>query len=499
MKSRLVAVSLAFVLCGCAVGPDYRKPDPDAPGHWQTATDNPEAGLEALNSAVSGAWWKIFADPVLDRLMEQALANNLDIKLALTRIEEARATRKASRAAFFPSVDGSAGVSRTDNPFPGLVQGLRFDLFELGFDVAWELDLFGRLKRREQAASAGLGEAVEQHRAVLVTLAAEVARHYVELRGVQHQLSITHANLEARRHTLDLTRKQFFAGTGTRHDVVRAKAQLEAARAEVPLLESRIVAAQRQLEVLSGLRPGTLRAELVLPTPVPVAQHRAVFATPAAAIRHRPDIRAAERELAAANALHGAAVAELYPKVSLSALLGLKSIDAATFFNAASKSWNTGISLLTPILNFGRIRARIDMAKARERQAYIRYEQKVLEALKETEVALTRYIKEEVRREALAGSVAGLDEAVKISRLRYREGIASFLEVLDAERDFYRAEIELARSQTDVATGLIAVYKALGGGPDGIEGGSPVPDDRPGETSENREIQEIHGSIPNPE
>jgi NodT family efflux transporter outer membrane factor (OMF) lipoprotein len=384
--------------------------------------------------------------------------------MALTRIDQARAERHATRAELFPKVNLATGVARYENPLPGLVPGTRFNFFQLGFDTLWEIDLFGRQQRRLEAASADLDAADEQYRQSLVTLTSDLARSYIEYRNLQNQLLITRANLIAQQHTLELTETLFREGVGTRYEVVRARALTETTTAQLPALEARQTGTLRQMEVLAGRQPGTLDAGLKDLGAVPLAPGKAILASPAMTIRHRPDLRIAERRLAAATALQGTAIAELFPKLSLSAFFGFRNTDLDALFKSAAFSYSTAANLLQPLLNFGRIRAGIDLAEAKQKEAYLAYEKAVLEALRETETALTLYLNEEVRRQILARSVADLREAVRLSQLRYHEGAVSFLDVLDAQRALYAGEIELARSEAEASTNLIAVYKALGGG-----------------------------------
>ncbi|MGX2039844.1 efflux transporter outer membrane subunit [Methylocaldum sp. MU1018] len=463
MTPKLGGLCMLIGLAGCAVGPDYREPEPAVPNRWQAGKDA-SADLKPVDPETLKTWWTSFGDARLNRLMDQALADNLDLKMALARIDQARAERRGTRAELFPTIDATAGAQRQDNPFPGLAPGIRYNLFELGFDALWEIDLFGRQRRRLEAASADLTAAREQYAQALVTLTADLARAYIEYRSIQNQLGITRANLDAQRHTLKLTEKLFNEGVGTRHDLVRARAQTEATESQIPALEAELTAVLRQMEVLVGQRPGALTADLEQGGAVPVAPGRAILASPAATIRHRPDLRSAERQLAAATAMQGAAIAELFPKLSLSAFLGLRNTDLENLFKSATFSYGTAANLMQPLLNFGRIRAGIDLAEARQQEAYFAFEKAVLEALRETETALTRYLKEEVRRRMLARSVADLQESVRLSQLRYNVGVISFLDVLDAQRALYAAEIELARSEAGASTQLIAVYKALGGG-----------------------------------
>jgi NodT family efflux transporter outer membrane factor (OMF) lipoprotein len=450
-------------LAGCTMGPDYQKSVPVVPDRWQ-AEKNASLGLNPVTPEKLKTWWKNFGDSELNRLMDLALVDNLDLKMALTRIDQARADRRSIRAELFPQVDITAGGQRHQNLSPIYARGVRFNLFELGFDALWEVDLFGRLQRRLESASADLEAAKEEHAQALVTLTAELARSYVEYRNQQNQLRITRSNLEAQQHTLKLTERLFNEGVGTRHDVVRARAQAENTEAQIPTLEAGVIATLRQLEVLIGRQPGTLDGELNASAVLPMAMAQQLLISPAETIRWRPDIHVAERRLAAATAMQGAAIAELFPKVSLSAFLGLRNTDIETLFKSAAFSYSTAANMLQPLLNFGRIQAGIDLTEAQQKEAYLSYEKAVLEALRETETTLTRYLKEEVRRQILARAVADQRESVRLSQLRYKEGVITFLDVLDAQRVLYAAEIELARSEAETSTNLIAFYKALGGG-----------------------------------
>lgn len=443
------------------MGPDYQKVEPAAPSHWQAESS---AELSAADTEALKTWWKGFGDAALDRLMEKALAANLDIQMALARIDQARAERRGTRAELFPSVNVTTGAQRQSNPFPGLAPGIKYNMFELGFDALWEIDVFGRQQRRLEAASAELAAAGAAYQQALVTLSAELGRSYIEYRSLQNQLRITRSNLESQQRTLALTEKLFNEGVSARHDVVRARAQTESTASQIPALEAQLITALRQIEVLLGRQPGALAAELDAPAGLPQAPARNLLLSPAETLRRRPDLYVAERRLAAATAMQGAAVAELFPKISLSAFLGLRNTDIESLFKSAAFSYGTAANLLQPLLNFGRIRAGIDLADAKQKEAYLAYQKAVLQALQETETALSRYLKEEIRRQALARSVADWQESVRLSQLRHQEGVISFLDVLDAQRTLYSAEIELARSQAAAAVNLIAVYKSLGGG-----------------------------------
>lgn len=463
MKKSFGWIVILGILHGCAVGPDYSKPVSTVPNHWQ-AEKISAVGLKPVAPENLKNWWKSFGDVHLNHLMDAAMTDNLDLKIALTRIDQARAERRGTRAELFPTVNVKAGAQRQENPLPGIAPGIRYNMFELGFDTLWEIDLFGRLQRRLEAASADLEAVSEEYSQSLLILTAELARSYVDYRSLQNQLKITHSNLIAQQHTLELTETLFREGVGTRHEVVRARALTETTMAQIPTLEAQLVGSMRQIDVLVGRQPGSLSAQLNSPGLVPQAPGREILASPAATIRNRLDIRIAERRLAAATAMQGAAIAELYPKISLSAFLGLRNTDVESLFKSAAFSYGTAANLLQPLLNFGRVRAGIDLANAKQKEAYLNYEKAILEALQETETALTKYLNEDKRRQMLARSAADLRESVRLSQLRFQEGVISFLDVLDAQRTLYVAEIDLARSEAETSTNLIAVFKALGGG-----------------------------------
>jgi len=463
MRRGSLMLPLVAGLTGCAVGPDYRTPDPVLPDRWQAAR-NPDAGLARVPASTLASWWKTFDDPVLNRLMAQAQDRNLDLRMAFTRIEQARAERLANQSALFPQVSGAAIGSRLDNLIPGPNQGSNaLNFFLTGFDAVWEIDVFGRLRRKLEAATAVSESAAEAYRQAWVMVAAELARTYIEYRNLQNRLRITHANLDTQWHTLALTEQLFREGVGTRYDVARARAQTETTEAQLPALEGELTAARHRLETLVAAKPGALLKSLEAPADLPQTQVRELLTLPAETLRYRPDIRAAERDLAAATATQGAAFAELFPKISVAAFAGFQNSDLENLFRSTAFSWASGSAIMQPIFNFGRIRAGIDLADARQKEAWLRYEKAVLEALRETETAMTQYLKEEQRRQKLARSLTDLRESLRLAELRYREGISTFLDVLDAQRALYLEELELSQSQARTLVHLVALYKALGG------------------------------------
>ena len=461
MKRRVGGCLVLISLVSCTVGPDYQKVEPIVPKQWQAASAE---NLQISKTIDLKTYWQSFGDAELNTLINKALKSNLDIKIALARVDQARSERRGVRAELFPTVNATGGVQRQNNPFPGLAQGIKYNMFEMGFDALWEVDLYGRQQRRLESAVAEQEATNELHRQALVTLTSELARTYINYRSLQNQLRITHSNLTSQQHTLRLTEQLFSEGVSARHDVVRAKAQAETTSAQIPALEANLIATLRQIDVLVGQQSGNLEAELNTNDKMPVIPSQVFLSSPIAAIQNRPDIHAAERRLAAATAMQGAAIAEQFPKISISAFFGLRNTDIESLFKSAAFSYGTAANFVQPLLDFGRIQAGIDLTKAKQKEAYLGYQKAILEALQETETTLTRYLKEEIRRQALARSITELQESVRLSELRYQEGVSTFLEVLDSQRALYAAQIELARSEAATATYLIACYKSLGGG-----------------------------------
>ncbi|MEY2697962.1 MAG: hypothetical protein RL333_2100 [Pseudomonadota bacterium] len=456
---------LLFLFSGCAVGPDYVKPNANPPAQWHTEK---EAGaqLKPIQESDLETWWRSLEDPILDDLERRGKGENLDLKVALTRIDQARAEKLANRASLFPQVGATAAGTYLDNVFPRQTSTgtqNQWGFLLTGLDAFWEIDLFGRLRRKLEASTALNESAAENYREAWVLLSSEIAKEYVTFRNVQSLLRITRSNIKSQSHTLELTERLFEEGVGTRFDTTREKSLLKATEAEIPRLEGLLSESQHKIELLLALQPGSLRGLLEKEGPVPVPKDRRILVKPADTLRLRPDIREAERNLAAATATQGAAFAELFPKISVAAFMGVQNSDLENLFRSTAFSWASGSAIMQPIFNFGRIRAGIDLADARQQEAYLRYEKAVLEALKETETALRLLLKEEERRQNLEVSVENLKESRRLAELRYREGVSNFLDVLDSERAIYTEEIKLAQCRAQTTMYLIAVFKAMGG------------------------------------
>jgi multidrug efflux system outer membrane protein len=445
------------LLAACAVGPDYQAPVTEAaPFVAAPAAAVSEQPFEA-------AWWKQFQDPVLDSLIERALKDDLDLKIALARVEESRAFLGASRRNRWPGV--VAAVSRTEsNQQQPLFSTDRIDSesYSAGLATLWELDLFGRVRRGVEAARADDDATVADLRDAQVLIAAEVARNYVELRGAQKRLAVARENLGYSKETLDLTRVRLELGRGTELDVASAAARFSATEATIPpLVEAEQVAANR-LAVLLGERPGALAAELA---PREITPHLTTIAvdSPAALLQRRPDIRAAERELAAATARIGVAKADLFPRLTLSGFIGFVAGDAGQLGESSSRAWS-----LSPALSWAGFErgtyANVAVAEARTHAALAAYELTVLHALEETENAFVSYGTQRSRLESVVDQATASRTAAELARIQYREGALDFLRLLDAERTLLQAEDAVAAAESDLNASVVLIYKALGGG-----------------------------------
>jgi NodT family efflux transporter outer membrane factor (OMF) lipoprotein len=460
------------MLAGCNVGPDYHSPAMAMPAAWAEARGSAQPARLA-------AWWKTFHDPAMDRLIAQTVEGNLDLRQAQERLTQARAQRKIVAAQQWPQVAVNASYTRqrfSANALGGGVSGAGGggaaagfttageNLYQAGFDATWELDVFGKIRRSVESADASVAAAQEDLRNTLVSLLAESALNYVQLRGFQRQLQVAQDNLKAQRETLDLTRVRFQAGAATDLDVSQAQAQVDTTLAQIPVLETSIRQTMHLLGVLSGRDPMAFAELADRAKPIPAGPPDVPAGLPADLLRRRPDIRRAERQLAAANAQIGVAVADLFPQFSLTAGAGLQSVDISNFIDHGSVFWNVGPTMTWTIFDGGAIRANIELKTSQQRQAAIVYRQTVLTALQEVEDALVALAKERIHRKALDAAVIANQRSVDLSLQLYRNGRTDFLTVLDAERALYAAQTLLAQSDSTLSTDLVTLYKALGGG-----------------------------------
>lgn len=460
---RKLTVAVALCLSGCAVGPNYQQP--------KTAVDAQFANTAAAGYSADDVpvqFWTLFSEPLLTKLVDQALVTNKDLGIASANLRAARAARGLSRFDLFPTVTAGGShlrVKQSEHQLPGVPEDQRdFDDVDAGFDAAWELDFFGRVRRGVQAARAEEQAAAAQLRDAQVTVTAEVARNYFALRGLQDQLGVAIRNSENQRQTLSLTEARLDAGRGTELDTSRATAQLQTTLASIPPLRASIAATIYRLSVLTGQMPTALTAELDTVQPLPALPKINAIGTPDALLRRRPDIRVAERQLAAATARIGVAVGDLFPRVTFIGSVGYNAGNTSNLGNAGSETYTFGPSISWAALDLGRVRSRIIIADAQTDAALAAYESTVLLALEETEGALVTYGHAQSRRDTLELAAAASSKAANLARQRFEGGLTDFLNVLDAERDALSAQDSLAQSRTQTATSLIAVYKALGGG-----------------------------------
>lgn len=459
----LVALAVAATLAACAVGPDYHAPETSVPKSFVGA----EPARYSTQGADIAAFWTVFGDATLDGLVADALRANHDLRIAVSHLDEARALRGASRLDLGPTVTAGGGYteqllsSSQAAGTGGVRDGKGYDA---GFDAFWELDLFGRARRALEASNAELDAAQAALAGAQVAVTAELSRSYFELRGEQQRLAVARRNVDNQNETLTLTKARLDVGRGTELDTSRANAQLSATRASIAPLEASVARTIHRISVLTGREPTALLEQLALPRDLPPVPEMTAVGEPAALLRRRPDIRVSERELAAATARIGVAVADLFPSVSFTGGLGL----AATSFDDLGAG-GSGTRLIAPGISWaafdlGHVRARIQAARARNDGALATYEQTVLRALQETEDALVTHARSRERLAQLTEAADSSRTAAQLARLRFENGAVDFLQVLDAERSLLVAEDSLAQGRADTATSLVAVYKALGGG-----------------------------------
>ena len=476
-----IPLAVMLLLAGCAVGPDFQRPATTVPGAWSGLTGKDTISQTSITTSQPAqlvAWWETFNDPILSSLVERAILSNLDLRQAAARIRQARSTRGIAVSGLFPEIDANTSYNRSLNSSasfgstgstslqPDLAPSPH-ELFQGGLDAAWEIDIFGGVRRSVEAAQANLQATVEDRRAVLVSLVAEVGVNYVGLRGFQQQVLIARHHLETQKHTAEITRKRFEAGFVSGLDAANANALVATTESQIPVLESSTQAAIYSLSVLLGLQPAALAEELSSDQPIPTTPPEVPVGLPSDLIRRRPDIRRAEAQLHADTANIGVATADLFPKFSLTGSFGFLSTDLSSLTNWSSKFWSYGPTVNWPIFTAGRIRWNIELQKAFRDEDLAAYEQIVLTALKDVETALVAYAKEQERNRSLGVAVENNRKAVDLSTRLYVAGKSDFLNVLVAQRALNTSEDALVQSTRNQATNLIALYKALGGGWEG--------------------------------
>ena len=471
---RLVLAVLSATCSSCLVGPNYTPPTPAVPAGWYAPMDNglvADAGAEY--DSVDRAWWRTLDDPVLDRLVSLAVSSNLDVRRAIARVRVARAARREQQAAFFPPVDASSGYERRRSPSVSnrstsnsddSFGGRDFDDFSAGFDATWELDLFGGIRRANERAEAELEASDADLRSTLVSVVAEVARNYVDVRSLQARVEIAKSNAESQRGTLDIVTWRHKAGLANALDVEQAAYNLAETRSRIPVLTADLARARNRIAVLVGSNPGSYDDVLEARRPVPRVPARVAVGLPADLVRRRPDVAAAERRLAAATAAIGIATADLYPHLSLSGTFSVAASDFASLDSAAARGYSIGPAIRWNVFDAGRLRSIIAQRSAEADLALDDWIAAALAAGEETENALVQFATEQERRDRLVEARAAAHRAHDLARVQYENGLVDFERVLEAERAALVFEQSVAESEANVVNNLVALYKALGGG-----------------------------------
>lgn len=452
----LVIAVASVVLAGCVtVGPDYVAPQ-TAPAALQQA-----GTVDYVADHPVATWWSQFDDPVLDQLVRGALIANLDVRIAVSRVNEARAVFSERRLDLAPHVTMGVEGTRTKQPVEG--QGrVETDSYSAGFDAAWELDLFGSVRRSTEAAHADLQAQRNDLQAMQVTVAAEVARNYFELRGTQKRLDVARRILKTLGETQRLTESRFDLGAGSQLEVQSSLARVRAVEADVPLLEAVEGQSRHRLAVLAGKRPGELDS-LLAPRPAPAFAKALPIGDTTELLRQRPDVRAAERRLAAATARVGVATADLFPRVSLRGFIGFLSGGWGNLVNGDNRAWQVTPSISWAAFDMGSVRARLRASEAQADGVAAQYEKAVLGALEETENALLSYAKQQAQLKLRLEQSVAARRAAELAEVRYRAGSSDFLTLLDAQRTQLAADDALAQAEAGVNVGVVAIYKSLGG------------------------------------
>jgi outer membrane protein, multidrug efflux system len=449
-----------LLLGGCAaVGPDYKRPDDSLPATWHNT-----AGGSTTNRAEDiSHWWKRLNDPLLDQFIGESLVASPDLLAARAKLREARARRELAGAEVLPSVTASASASRSKSSGQ-TGTGTTRNLFSAAFDASWEPDIFGATRRGIEAAQADLETSTASLDGVRVSLVAEVALNYVDLRAYQARLGIARANLASQTETLQIADWRNQAGLATALDVEQARANLEQTRAQIPALETNLAQTEHQLAILLGKAPGDLHERLAAPAALPQIANSVATGIPADILRRRPDVVVAERKLAAETARIGVATAALYPGFQLSGSIGLDALNPADLLTRAAISRSLAASVVGTLFDGGRLRKHVEIQNAVQEQALVSYQTTLLTALKDVENALVALANSGQRREALSRAAEAAGNAATLARQRYASGLVDFQTVLDSERSLLSTQDSLASADAERVTALIQLYKALGGG-----------------------------------
>ena len=456
MRKTLLATALGLALTGCAVGPTYERPEVPIPAQWQV-------DIQTANDLANTTWWEQFRDPVLDNLIQIALQENKDVQIAAARVEEYLGRYGVTRSAQFPQVGGNAAGARTRNSENGGVTlgENPVNSYQVDLGVSFELDLWGKLRSATEAARAQLLATEEAKRTVILTLVSQLANSYVRLLDFDQQLTITHATLETRQESVRINRLRFQAGLTSELEYQQAVAEYQNAAVQVPLLERLIAQQENAISLLLGRNPGKISRGVTLEQ---LALPQVPGGLPSDLLERRPDIRGAEQQLIAANALIGVAKAAFFPSISLTGFFGTASTDLSDLFKGPSRTWQFAGQLLQPIFTGGALTGQLQVAEAVQKQALLNYQQTIQTAFAEVDNNLIAVSKLREQLKDQAAQLNALQRYLDLATLRYKNGYTDYLTVVDAERNLFTAQLEYVQSQGSLFAALVNLYKALGGG-----------------------------------
>jgi NodT family efflux transporter outer membrane factor (OMF) lipoprotein len=496
---------LGFValVSGCTVGPNYRAPTTTMPSAYAMPSTQPSPTTQASATTQPvdvTRWWQTFKDPELNSLIDRAVAANFDLDIALTRLQEARTMEVAVEGPALPVVDVSAAAARgsgtnsTKGRIPAPLNagsnttGLREITQIAGFDAGWEIDLFGRYRREIEAAGDDIQAAADARNAVLISVVADVARAYIDYRELQAEVSIIQDNIRTVTQTVDLVQQRYNRGLTNELDLVLAQRQLATLQSQLSPLQDQVAVARRRIAVLIADYPSQLEVELRQPTALPQVPAEIQPGLPIDLLRRRPDIRQAERELAASTARIGAATANLFPRVALTAGAGWQGQGLGRLPQVSSSIWSVGPTAYWPLLDFGTLDAMIDIQNLRTHELLVNYKRTIINAIQEVENAIGSYDSQQQRLHDLKVALVASQRAVQLAQQRYERGLTDFLNVLDAQRELYDLQDQYAQAQEQAIVQFIALYKGLGGGWERYQTIPPIRKPQPAIVATVREI-----------
>jgi multidrug efflux system outer membrane protein len=459
MRTTILGVAVTIALAGCMMGPNYKRPTIDTPTAYRVEV---KAAADLINSA----WWEQFKDPVLNELIKTALAENKDVRIAASRVEEFLGRYGVTRSQLFPQVSGQLGagsqrISTVTQPAVGATQSNTFDSYSLDLGVSWEIDLWGKLRRATEAARADLLSSEQSRQTVILTLTSSVATSYVTIIDLDRQLVIAKSTADSRGEFYRIFKLRFEGGVVSEVELNQALSDYELALSTVPVIEKQIAQQENALSVLLGRNPGPILRDrtldkLVLPL-VPAD-------LPSSLLERRPDLRASEQLLIAANARIGVAKAQFFPTISLTALLGTASSALGNLFKGPAQTWSYGGTVTQPIFTGGNLISQLRVAEAQQKTALLQYQKSIQTAFQEVNDSLIDQSKTREQLAAQARQVSALRDYARLARLRYDNGFTSYLEVTDADTKLFNADLQYTQSQGQLFFALINVYKSMGGG-----------------------------------